>query len=249
MFVDTWHVMRKGLTNEALDRMRANCSQDASASCINELGVAYLWLHDYQRAWEHFRAANQREPLHAADYYGMAGVAKWCINRPDEAVQQWFDGLACDYADAAGGAKLPLLLFFASAVEPLVLPRSEAERILKGRADDPRVEYWPGPLVEFVLQRIDEGRLRALCFDERYEDETMLHHWSADFYVGVTERTRGNLDKFCQRMQKTGTMSWDDFDACEPLFLSKLWSEEFFLARHEARKCADTLRSSGVERT
>ena len=83
-------------------------------SRIMQMGVAYLWLEDYAAAWEHFHAANQRYPKHSAIFHEMAGAAKWCLDEPNDAVNQWLAGLKCAYADSAGGVRCPLLLFTAS---------------------------------------------------------------------------------------------------------------------------------------
>ena len=85
--------------------MQANFEDDPDASSIMELGVAYLWLKDYAAAWHHFHSANHRQPLYAANFYGMAGVAKWCMNEPNDAVSQWAMGIRCKYADAAGALR------------------------------------------------------------------------------------------------------------------------------------------------
>jgi len=228
--------MRRGAVSDAISQIEQWYKEEAGTSEAMELGACYLWLKDYSAAWHHFSEFNATYPQFASTTYAMAGVAQWCLNTPHEAVRQWHEGLQCGYADAAGGAQLPLLLFFASIVEPEIFPRTEAERLLAERADDPRAHYWPGPLTAFILRRISEEELRAQCYDERYDDETTLRHWMTDFYCGVLALADGNREQFQHAMQKTGAMSWEDFDASEDLFLSKLWSEEFFLARHEASK-------------
>ena len=126
-------------------------AHEDSSSIIMELGVAYLWLGDYTAAWDHFDAANRKYPKHSAAFYEMAATAKWCMGgfvRSGRAVDWRLD---CDFADAAGGVRCPLQLFFASVVVPGVFSRAEAERLL-GAARCAAREYVFGP-----------GRLPNLC--------------------------------------------------------------------------------------
>jgi hypothetical protein len=234
MVVDTpWDLMRAGNQTEALRRLReANEQRDATSEII-ELGVAHLWLMDYSAAVEHFESANRRYPKHTDVFYGMAGIAKWCLNEPREAVGQWRLGLDCRFADAAGGVGLPLLLFVASILRPDVMTRVEAEDVLRTRADDARIRIWPGPLAQFVLGRIDEAGCRRMCAGIN-ESDTMLRRWRTDFYVGVLEHARGNPGRSRELMRRTATTFDDDFDLTKKHYLGKLWNEEFFIARHEA---------------
>ena len=199
-----------------------------------ELGVAYLWVQDYQAAWEHFDSANQRYPKHADVFYGMAGAAKWCSNDPQESVRQSAAGLECQYADAAGGVRLPLLLFFASVVRPQVFDRTEAETLLAIlREGSLRARNSPGALAGLVLGGIDAGDFRDRCVG-RNESDTLLRRWLTDFYVGVVEHERGSLGAFKEAMKKTATTVDDDFEVNKGHYLRKLWHPEFFIARHEA---------------
>jgi lipoprotein NlpI len=243
MFRDSWNVMRSGATEQALSQMQANFDEDPDSSSVMELGVARLWLKDYRAAWEHFSHFNDKHPKHASTTYGMAGVAQWCLGNPGEAVKQWQVGLRCDYADV-GQFRIPLLLFFASELVPTHFSNNIALELLSARARQEGVQWWPLPLAEFILGRIDEDELRARCFEERFADEalrrheTIVHHWLTDFYVAVIEHARGHLDRYYEQMHKVGSTSWEDFDEQEDIFLSKLWHEEFFLARHEAERAA-----------
>lgn len=235
MYKDSWNVMRQGETPQALSQMQENYAQNASGSTAMELGVAYLWLERYVAAWNTFDDFNQKNPHRADCTYDMAGVAKWCLDSPQEAIKQWKIGLTCDYKDAAGlGVRAPLLLYFASVVHPELYFREEAESNLAQRTGDSRISVWPGPLAQFLLGDVDEHELRALGFDGRFEDETILHNWSSDFFVGVLERARGNIGSYQKLMEKCSKISWDDFDEDQSVFLGKMWSPEFFLARHEA---------------
>jgi lipoprotein NlpI len=232
MYKDSWNVMRRGEVATALRQMQENYAADPDTSHAMELGIGYLWLKDYEAAWEHFNAFNQKYPRDANCTYAMAGVAKWCLGKPEEAIKEWLTGDMCDYSDV-GKFEIPLLFHFAGTVEPTVYDKSAAGELLAKRVRDAGITDWPVPLVEFILDEIDESELRGQCFDERFEDETLLHHWLTDFYLGIQKLDERNTVGFRDLMRKIGNFPWTEFDECERLVLSKLWSPEFFLARHE----------------
>jgi hypothetical protein len=227
-------MLRSGRADEALRQLRDACDEKDSSSRIIELGVAHLWVENYIAAWEHFCAANERYPNKISAFYEFAGVAKWCLGEFLAAVDEWRMGLTCEFADSAGGARLPLLLFVASVLKPGVLARTDVEKLLTVRADDRRVRNWPGPVVQFVLGRIDETAFRAASVG-RNEVDTLLRNWRADFYLGILEYVRGNTGRFRELMRKTANTTDDDFDLTKrQRYLRKLWHAEFFIARNEA---------------
>lgn len=222
--------MRRGDVESALAQMRGEYAQKLTVSHAMELGVGYLWIGNYQAAWEHFHAFNGANPFRYATTYGMAGVAKWCLGQRIEAVHEWREGLRCQYVDWAGGIKSPLLLFFSATVDTVLVPISEVKDLLAARGNDVAAKNWPGPLGRFVLGRIDEAQLRR---ESHYKIETVttVRQWTCDFWVGVIERHNGRADRFLKAMNKVADVSWADFDQSKDLFLSKLWQEELFLAR------------------
>ncbi len=92
--------------------MREAFEEEQSPSNTMRLGVAFLWTGDFEAAFAHFDAANQRQPHRSAHFYEMAGVAKWCLGVKQEAVAHWQAGLKCAYADAAGGVRFWHAEFF-----------------------------------------------------------------------------------------------------------------------------------------
>jgi hypothetical protein len=229
-----WDILRQGNKQEAFDLFCKRGDRD-QPSHIMELGVAYLWAQEYQAAWEHFDAANRRQPKYMDIFYGMAGAAKWCLCEMEAAVAQWRIGVRCRYADGAGGMGSPLLLFFASVVEPRLFERTEAEKLISKRADNPsRVRNWPGPVGQFVLGRINAGVLLAKMAESKSKDASDL--LLVEFYIGVLARARGDMQDFERQMQKAAATSDDDFDVNNRQYLAKLWCPAFFLARYEASK-------------
>ena len=141
-----WYLLRAGNWDEGLRRMREALEQKETTSRVIALGgTAYLWGECYQAAWEHFDAANLRRPMYISNYYGMAGVAKWCMNEKREAVAQWQGGLKCQYADGAGGVTTPLLLFAAAILDPALFSRVEAEKFPDGPRQQPPSADLAGP--------------------------------------------------------------------------------------------------------
>jgi tetratricopeptide (TPR) repeat protein len=227
-----WDHIRYGNAERGLELLRENYARKASASHIMELGVAYLWVGDYERAGEHFRHAIQTHPRTLASFHGMAGVAGWCRNKPDEAVTYWRAGLNAQFADSAGGLHIPLLLWVASVLVPSILRKKEAEEILKQRVRDAEVDRWPGPLAQFVLGRVDEESLRGLSRGKT-EINTQRRRWLSGFYRGLVDVERGNLGalelkELLQQVSDSSQPEWSN----EQQFLSLPWSEEFFIARH-----------------
>jgi hypothetical protein len=197
------------------------------------LGVAYLWLRQYDAAFEHFSEFNKHHRHHIVVTYGMAGTAKWCLGDAGAAVEQWREGLKCQYTDWAGGVDLPLLLCFASIVRPMIIERREARQILQKRLASPFATRWPAPLGRYMMDEIDEEELRKKC---EYEDSEVVitrSQW-ADFVVGVKAVENGKAGLFTEMMTRASNASWRDYDASLGLFLSKIWHEAFYLARYEA---------------
>jgi hypothetical protein len=232
--VKHWELLRRGSTEQALALLRESYEREPSGSHIMGLGVAYLWSGEYRASWEHFQHAIKTHPQASALFYGMAGVAKWCVNDPEAAVKHWQLGLGARYADGAGGVHLPLLLLVASILRPGVLARKEAEQILMQRVQDPRTKNWPGPLATFALGLIDHRTLREKCLGST-ELGTIDRNWSAAFYEDVLEFGRGKAMPytFKERMRRIADSSQPERSE-ERFFLSLLWSEEFFIARHES---------------
>ena len=236
---EAWQRLGAGQTDEALGYFR---EQTPDPSSVMELGVAYLWIRNYDSAYNHFAAACQSAPRSMAPLYGMAGVAKWCLDDRQEAVNQWRAGLKSQYADGAGGVRLPLLLYCVSVLDPDLVSDAEAKRLLTIRAEDPRVKNWPGALAEFILRRIDEAGLRTKCAGLNELDRA-TRHWNADFYAVIVAKERGEAADFKEQMRRLCATSPDDFsDATVDdsdfshlnFLLGRLWREEFFIARHES---------------
>jgi lipoprotein NlpI len=234
--VRAWDLMFAGQHDAAIRLMRDEYSgQFGDLSATFGLGRGYLWMGDYAAAWEHFDAVNRKQPRYSNSYYNMAGAAKWCMGEPRTAVEQWVEGCDCEYADAAGGADSPLLLFMASAFDPALITPKEAEKFLTIRADDQRVRYWLGPVVTYLLGRTDETTLRTKCTGVKPAG-TVANNWLADFYVGVLQRANGSLADLTELMRRTAAVSPNDFTVGRRILGLKMLNAEYFIARHESAK-------------
>jgi len=227
-----WELLRNGKMRQGVDVLLEKYNEKPSTSHTMSLGVAYLWIEDYESAWTHFQHAIATQRWTSDSYYGMAGTAKWCSNEPEAAMECWKSGLDCDYGDA-GGASVGnrLLLFVASVLRKDARAEKEAIALLKAKKDDPRISTWPGPLVHLALgkKNVDFGmegakrphaRLAVIRF---YEDLLLLRDGKL---------TSGEFVKEMREIADISQPQWLDQKA----FTSLLWNEEFFIARHESRK-------------
>jgi hypothetical protein len=236
--MDAWYLLRDGDTDKGLTLLKKAYVQSATPSHIMELGVAYIWLNDYAAAVEHFGSMIRQFPHLMSSFYGMAGVAHWCIEEPAAAVEYWHEGLNAQYADAAGlGAHLPLLLFLASILEPETFSLSQAEKNLIGRAEDKRARIWPGTLIRFVLgmgSSIDTLALASVTS----ESESKHRKWLVDFYTQILEfRDKRSASERLVKFMRIATNVLQPSFSDRRYFLLLIWSEEFFIARHLVESC------------
>lgn len=229
--VDPWQSIRAGNVSDGLVRLRRSCDGEPSPSHIMELGAAYLWIKKYEMAWELFAKSIQDYPNSMSSFYGMAGVAAWCLGRVREAVQQWRDGLQAKYKDTDGlGVRIPLLLFTASRLEVDSFDGRVALGLLADKARDARIKSWPGPIVLWVLGMSSESELSARIVGQDLV-ESYDRRWIVSFYRALASRSPGQDATFERAMREltdTSVEPWTNHD----FFLARMWSEEFFLARH-----------------
>lgn len=229
--VNPWELLRAGNAEEGLREFEKAFAKERTASHIMELGVAYLWAERYLSASDHFDAAIRSHPRSLESFFGMAGIAKWCLDQHQDAVRQWQVGLSAEYTGPGRGIHLPLLLFAACTIDPSVQPDTESTRLLKDKLTEPQVRGWPVPIAEFILGQIDQVHLQSQ-YVGRDKNESLQRRWLSEFYIGIVESSRGNTASCRETMQQLVNMTgaeWSD----ETFFLGRMWSEEFFFARHE----------------
>jgi hypothetical protein len=233
-----WPLLRAGKADQeqGLELCRRAYARDPSASHIMQLGIALLWLKQYAQAWEHFSTITRRQAPKwtsnkSESFYGMAGVAKWCLGERHEAIAEWVPGLKADYG-SAGGVKIPLLLFFASVISPELYNGKTVKELMLEKAKDVRIKAWPGPIVRWILGQVNGGEFLMLC-QGRDKCDLRDNLWQAEFYRSLMRFERSKISNFRESMNKLTDLQqpeWQDQDA----FLSRIWKEEYFLARHEA---------------
>jgi hypothetical protein len=235
--LNPWNYLRNGETELGLEIIRTAFVTDKSPSRIMQLGVAYLWSGNYQQAWDHFQHAMVTHHQSMARFYSMAGVAKWCLNVPSQAIEWWKLGADADYADGAGGIHVPLMLWLASVIEPGRVSREEVIQLLGRRADDPRVVHWPGPLAEYVLGRMDSKVLEEASKNKKTGLVPPSQMWLIEFYQRIVELDIGGtkLPEFRKELKRMISLSQPQWSE-ETNFLHLIWNEEFFIARHEAAR-------------
>jgi tetratricopeptide (TPR) repeat protein len=235
-----WPLLRagKGEQEQGLELCRQAYAQNPNASYTMQLGIALLWLKQYAQTWEHFRQAIERKAPKGTSnksdaFYGMAGVAKWCLGERREAIAEWVLGLEAKRARSSGlGVKMPLLLFFASVLSPELYDAAASRKLMLEKTKDTRIQVWPGPILQWILGQNNGGEFLRCC-QGRHQQDLQDNLWEAEFYKGLMRFDKHNPSLFKESMRAlsdTKQLGWESDD----LLLRRIWGEEFFLARHEA---------------
>jgi len=226
-----WDSIRYGDAKLGIDLRTEMYLRRPSASHTMSLGIANLWTKDYESAWNLFEYMNKHDRWTRDGFFGMAGSAKWCMDKTEEAVECWRAGLNCSLGDA-GGASVGnrLLLFAASILRKGVFLRTDAIALLEEKVRDQRIRAWPGPLVVFCLQngRLELDLAEAKPGIESRRAQMKFYRSLLEFDAGVL--SRGELNARMEEIGDTSESQWVEQKA----FTSLIWKEEFFIARHEA---------------
>ena len=226
-----WDKLRSGEAELALETMAEDCrDHPKDLSKAIQLGVAYMWLYEWEYAVTHFSDFIANYSWSTDVMSKMLGTAKWCSGRQEEAVLEWRGGLNVDYADVSGGITIPLHLHFAAANSD-ILSLDESERILREKFKIKDYIGYPALLALVALgdMEVEEAILVAKKTDP---NGVKTHQWKISFWHGVSLLASGNSEDFLSIAKSVSDHRWEDYDKGKTAFVKKLWSTEFFLARN-----------------
>ena len=174
-------MLERGQLTEALNLARAQYKRDPAPGQIISLGFAYLLKEDYTAAWKLCQNAIKKERWTSSSYFEIAGTARWCMGDASKAVETWRAGMGAQYGDAAGGARVRLLLFAASVLRPNAIPGNQVRKLLENKRSQTQIGYWPGPLVRLCL---DEQKIDFEL--EKAKSDLQHRKWEIAFYSALT---------------------------------------------------------------
>ena len=242
--MDAWDYLRQGDSQLAIDITKAEFDKTCrDASLAIQLTAFYLWLKDWDGAYEHIYRYIEANPNTMEFAFVLSGTAKWCSGDREAAVAEWRQGIDVDYADTAGGIAIPLHLFFASVSQPDLVPKAEAAGLLGDRLNGRRGHRWPGHLGRLVLGEMTDKEvyLAGAANVEHLRDESLRQAMECfklevDVWKGVKLLAEGKTEGFLNAIKSTSDLTWADFDECRHLFIDRCRSSECHLARCEVGK-------------
>ncbi len=218
------------------EQLLRSCEEQYSADPVDgfrqvNLGTAYLWLRRYERAAEHYEAILKVAPAAGDDIFGMAGVAKWCLGEKKEAVALWNRGRRAKYSRGGLTVAMPLLMLFASILDPESYDKAAAENLLREVVKNPLIRYWPGPIARMIVGEISETELSKELRGYN-EADSRGREWDLKFYRSLLDIGESRSLRFKHAMREPTDLQrpeWQD----ERYFSKRVRHEELFLARHE----------------
>lgn len=198
-----WELRVAGQYERAVALYTKQYEVDGVPSHLYNRGSIYVETGEYARALEDFELLlSVKDPSLRTDGEAMyKGICYWYLNQPAQSVESWRRGLDAPYTDAAGGVRMPGMLLYAalrledSALqkEMIALLRKHARRKLGG---------WPGPIVPFLLGKIDQAELLDQTQHARHA--TLVGRWQcqAHFYIAVRARHNDDDDLFKLHMTR-----------------------------------------------
>lgn len=195
-----WDLLLAGKYRSALKLLKAEHKSHPCTGSLNNIGIAYLCMGNAKAATKFFDEAVLAF-LAGSVGNDLGGVARWMSNERAEAARIWCAGLDSDYADGAGGIELPLLLFYAAARDPKIFSMTQAKKLIRNALKHRMATNWPGPLGRFVLNRIDEDKVRREAeFDQPDVQAAQMNQ--VEFWAGILACLRGDRKEFRKRMRR-----------------------------------------------
>jgi hypothetical protein len=222
---DVWQLIKTGDYLRACELADVEAAREPSSLLpLRNKVVALLQLRRYEEA-ERLggRIIEVRGGETESDFV-FVGIALWFQYRHREAIVVWKEARENKYTDAAGGVRIPLLLFYGSLQQNDDELRAGSLQMLKKRA---AVKAWPGPLAGFITGHFSETELLARVTREKILRER--HLCQAAFSIGLSRKSQGDLGGAIESMES----------ACSQGPVSLL-EAEYFLARWECEQAGRT---------
>lgn len=222
-----------GRYSEAVAAFSTGIQKSPSQFLLNNRGMAYLNLGDFDAALADFQ---QADAIHCAESKtetdrDKCGVALWMAGRYQEAVETWTLGVKSSiagkvkYTDRAGGVTVGNLLFFAGVRTGNKDATALATRLLHKRLKGKTSLPWPGPVSQFLLGEIaKDAMVAAVSSVAKLREREMCQ---AKFYTGVLALSTGQNTAYLESMHEAVTFG----------SVSKL-EAEYYLALHEEKMSA-----------
>ncbi|MGB8253727.1 MAG: hypothetical protein WCF08_10980, partial [Anaerolineaceae bacterium] len=157
---NAWDLMKKGEFELAYARLTDEMvkNPDSLHRTIGLRSRCLLLLDRPDVAVIDFQKLIELRPY--SDYgYIDAGIALWCLDRRNEAVETWKRALPTTYTDAAGGIEVPAILTFAAIMMTDRTLEKYSRSLLEKKWKTKRVAVWPGPIAGYLLGKIDDDTL------------------------------------------------------------------------------------------
>jgi len=200
------------------------------------LGIGYLWAEKYDAALAHFTIGTKLQRNCEIDF-AYAGAAEWHLGNPASAIRFWRSGLKAQYAVGCRVCSMTArLLVVASAFEPYLVSKNEAERLLLEATERIEPSRWSGLLGRFILGQIDVSEVKQWTENRDREVKEALN-WVVDFYSIARNLNHSEIDvegfrRYILSMVERACSESTDIKT----LIHILSRPEFFLARTEAAK-------------
>jgi len=224
-------LLEGGHRSEGLSLALANYRNAPVVGNVRSLGFAYLLQEEYSAAWKLCQEALRTQRWTSSIYFEIAGTAQWCLNDPAAAIESWKAGMGAQYGDAAGGARVRLLLFVASVLRPDAISRNQARKLLEKKRSQKRIGSWPGQLVRLCLDELE------IDFElEKAKSDLQHRKWEIAFYSILTRfrDLRIDSDELSSTFQQLVTLPGEP-QAGHPGLGDVLRAPEYYIARYESK--------------
>ena len=194
-----WELVKLGKFNEAILAADTEIARSESVLPLRNKIIALLNLERYQDAVILCDRIIERESGESETDFINLGVSYWLQKIPNDAIAAWSRGKKAKYTDAAGGVKIPLLLFYAAIRMGDKKLQMESIKQLKSILGEASAVNWPGPIAEFMLDTTS-----AAIFLSKISQQPILRErqiCQADFYIAVKHLEQGNNDGLKKFMQ------------------------------------------------
>jgi len=188
-----WDLIEKGEYYEAIKVADDEYAKTSSSLSLRNKIFAFLITKRFDDVIATCDYLISKESGESESDFKFKGTALWNQNKWQEAIATWKIGVNSKFTDSAGGAEVPLLLYFAAVKTNDVLLKEKAIKSLKKVVKSSKSKNWPGPIGALILKNIDENTLLSYVSTQPSLRAKQL--CQANFYIAIQNLENGNIDR------------------------------------------------------